>query len=81
MLFQSGILVSTALYILTVSKSSPFNPKVTSIEPEQSKDRTTFNIESALWKQASPSGLTLLQRNSVLWPLCIGIRLTLFAVP
>lgn len=59
MLFQSGILVSTALYILTVSKSSPFNPRITSTKPtpEERNEETTYNIESALWKQVTPPTL------------------------
>jgi Na+/H+-translocating membrane pyrophosphatase len=69
MLFETGIVISILLYLLTVSKSSPFNPKITA-RTSGDEDSVTNqpghrpsnkhikdNITNALWNQVMAAAL------------------------
>lgn len=65
MVFQSGIIVSMVIYLLTVSKTSPFNPQISKKPTQAELDRSlkeeedlevkndyiVKNLRNALWRQ------------------------------
>lgn len=72
MVFQSGIIVSMVLYLLTVSKTSPFNPQITKKPTQAELDRSlkeeedlevkndyiVKNLRNALWRQVHSTEVT-----------------------